>query len=95
MILSKTALKGSLKMDAEKTVKELISGLCGKNNIQNGDTFKEDLAIDSLSFVVLLVEIEERFSVEFDESDMDPMNLNKVQDVIDLVKKYGKSEKSE
>ena len=53
------------------------------------------MAIDSLSFVVLLVEIEERFSVEFDESDMDPMNLNKVQDVIDLVKKYGKSDKSE
>lgn len=48
----------------------------------------DDLALDSLCMVMLLVMIEDAFSIELDESDMDPYVLITVQDVIDLVTKY-------
>ena len=47
-----------------------------------------DLALDSLLMVTLLVEIEEAFEIELDESDMNPFDLVTAQDAVDLVKKY-------
>ena len=47
-----------------------------------------DLALDSLRLVMLLVNLEETFEIELDESDMNPFRLITVQDVIDLAKKY-------
>ena len=47
-----------------------------------------DLAMDSLRLVLLLVNLEETFHIELDESDMDPFQLITVRDVVNLVNKY-------
>lgn len=73
-------------------VKEKVFGIIEDiSAVQTRDTsasLVEDLALDSLCMVMLLVMIEDVFSIELDESDMDPYVLITVQDVIDLVTKY-------
>jgi acyl carrier protein len=46
------------------------------------------LALDSLSAVTLLLEIEDGFGIQLDESDMDLSKLNLVEDVITMVSGY-------
>lgn len=48
----------------------------------------EDLGLDSLNMVELMVELEERFNIEIDESDLDPAELQTVSQIYALVKKY-------
>ena len=66
-----------------------MSELSGEKRIKNSARLQEDLALDSLSMVTLLIEIEEQFGIELDEKDMNPLELTDVQSVIDMVKKYG------
>jgi len=47
-----------------------------------------DLALDSLMMVTMLIEIEDVFDIELEETDMNPFDLNTVQSVIDMVAKY-------
>ncbi len=54
-----------------------------------------DLAMDSLRLVLLLVNLEETFHIELDESDMNPFLLITVRDVVNLVGKYVTGEKSD
>ena len=51
-------------------------------------SLQADLSLDSLAMVMLLIEIDEAFGIELDESDMNPFELNTVQDIIVLVSKY-------
>lgn len=51
-------------------------------------TLKDDLGLDSLNIVELIVELEERFDIEIDESDLDPVELQTVDQIYALVKKY-------
>ena len=76
-------------MSTSEKVIELIKELSGKEEITITDSLQEDIALDSLSMVTLLIGIEENFQIELDESDMNPFDLNNVEDVIDLVDKYG------
>lgn len=75
-------------MNIEEKVKEILSKLSGEKAITSETTLQGDLALDSLLMVTLLVEIEEAFEIELDESDMNPFDLVTAQDVVDLVKKY-------
>lgn len=75
-------------MSTENKVKSIIAKLSGEETVSNGFTLQGDLALDSFSMVVLLIEIEEEFKIELDESDMNPFYLISVQNVIDMVKKY-------
>ena len=75
-------------MNIEEKVKGILSKLSGDEKIVNDATLQGDLALDSLHMVTLLVEIEETFDIELDESDMNPFDLTTVQDVIDMVGKY-------
>lgn len=45
---------------------------------------KADLALESITLVVILVELEERLSIEIGE-DVDPARLRTGQDLLDLV----------
>lgn len=76
-------------IDQEKVIK-LIQGYTHQEAITKTDLLKEDLGMDSLSFVMLLVELEEAFEFKLDESDMSPYNMETVADVIALVEKYKK-----
>lgn len=75
-------------MNIEKKVKRILSELSGEMTIENEATLQGDLALDSLLMVTLLIEIEEIFGFELDESDMNPFVLSTVQSVIDMVFKY-------
>lgn len=75
-------------MEIEEKVKEILFELSGEEITDNSLTLQEDLALDSLLMVTLLIEIEDAFSIELDESDMNPFDLNTVQSVIDMVSRY-------
>lgn len=75
-------------MKIEEKVKEILFELSGEEITDNSVTLQEDLALDSLLMVTLLIEIEDAFSIELDESDMNPFDLDTVQSVIDMVSKY-------
>lgn len=47
----------------------------------------EDLGFDSLSLVELIVDLEDRFDIEIDESDLDPSQLKTVAQIYSLVDK--------
>lgn len=76
-------------MNIEEKVKGILSELSGENVAKIDATLQGDLALDSLSMVTLLIQIEETFGIELDESDMNPFELNTVSSVIELVNKYG------
>ena len=76
---------GSFK---EEKIGEILFELSGVEATNNNASLQADLALDSLAMVILLIEIEEAFGIELDESDMNPFELNTVQDIIDLVCKY-------
>lgn len=82
-----------------KTVEKVISILKELSGVENIDTsahLQNDLALDSLMMVTLLFEIEDSFNIQLDESDMNPLDLETVDSIIRLVRKYGeKSEKEE
>ena len=76
-------------MNIEEKVKGILSELSGEDTVKSEATLQGDLALDSLSMVTLLIQIEETFEIELDESDMNPFELNTVSSVIELVNKYG------
>ena len=75
-------------MEIFEKISEILCELSGIKEIKPEDNLKEDLALDSLSMVTLLLEIEETFEIELDESDMNPFDLNTVEDAVKLVEKY-------
>lgn len=79
-------------MYIEKKVKSILTELSGEGEISNTSTLQSDLVLDSLSMVSLLVEIEDVFDIRLDESDMNPFDLESVQSVIDMVRKYKEEE---
>lgn len=75
-------------MKIKQKVKEILRDLIGINDFSEEASLIKDLGIDSLGLVTLLIEIEDSFDIELDESDMNPFDLISVSDVIDLVQKY-------
>lgn len=75
-------------MQIEEKVISILEELSGKTELNKEERLQEELGLDSLSMVGLLVEIEETFEITLDESDMNPYDLNTVNDVIGLVQKY-------
>ena len=68
---------------------DLLKELSGQEMIREEDSLQEDLALDSLSMVTLLVELELVLGTELDEADMNPFTLKTVADVLSLAEKYG------
>ena len=75
-------------MNLEEKIREILFELSGMEITDNNASLQVDLALDSLTMVMLLIEIEEEFGIELEESDMNPFELNTVQEIIDLVSKY-------
>ncbi len=75
-------------MNTDNKVKEILTDMCGRETINLDDQLQKDLSLDSLMMVMLLLQIEEVFGIELEQSDMNPLNLITVQDVIDMVEKY-------
>lgn len=75
-------------MEVFEKISGILSELSGIKEIKPEDNLKEDLALDSLSMVTLLIEIEDELGIQLDESDMNPFDLNTVEDAVKLVEKY-------
>ena len=75
-------------MEIFEKISKILSELSGIEEIKPENDLKEDLALDSLSMITLLLEIEETFEIELDESDMNPLDLNTVEDAVKLTEKY-------
>lgn len=69
-------------------VNEILKEKSFCENITPELKLNEDLGLDSLNMVELMVELEERFNIEIDESDLDPAELQTVSQIYALVKKY-------
>ncbi len=80
-------------MDRKERVFELLEELTSVEEISAFDELAGDLGIDSLGMITLLVSIEDTFQIELEESDMDPMALQTVDDIVQLLGKYLGEEK--
>lgn len=77
-------------METFDKIFEILKELSSVESIELENKLIEDLALDSLAMVTLLLEIEDSFGMELDESDMNPFDLITVQDIVDLVERYSK-----
>ena len=75
-------------MDIFQRVAEVIAETVGCEEVSSEQLLKEDIGLDSLSLVSVVVGLEEKFGVEFQESDLDPSEIAQVKDLIKLVEKY-------
>lgn len=75
-------------MDIKEKVKEILFELSGEEITDLQTELQNDLSLDSLLMVTLLMELEEAFSIELEESDMNPFDLITVQDIVNLAEKY-------
>jgi len=76
-------------MNLDNKVIEIVKELSGSEKVFRESLLSDDLAIDSLGMVMLLIAIEDDFDIQLDESDMNPFGILTVEDVINLVCKYG------
>lgn len=75
-------------METNEKVIGIIKELSGLENISLNSNLQSDIKLDSLTMVTLLIQIEDEFLIELDESDMNPFDLETVESVINLVEKY-------
>ena len=75
-------------MGIREKIVEILAGISLKDEIEASDVLTADLALDSLGLVVLLVQIEDAFTIELKEEDMNPYDLITVEDVIAMIGKY-------
>ena len=75
-------------MELQKRVFELLEEITQVEKISVYDELAADLGLDSLGMITLPVALEDTFHIELDESDMDPLALQTVDDIVQLVEKY-------
>ena len=72
--------------------KEIINTILTEKRFSDTITsdmnLSEDLGFDSLSLVELIVDLEDRFDIEIDESDLDPGLIKTVGQIYTLIDKY-------
>ena len=79
-------------MSIEREILMLIKSACaGNEQITVADKWK-DLSIDSLSFVELVVNIEDRFNVSFIDEELSIHNWKTVNDMVCAVQRKLKAE---
>lgn len=66
---------------------QVIKGECACADFDGKSLLKQDLGFDSLSLVALIVRLEEKFGIVFDDSDIDPDAITDVDSIVRLVEK--------
>lgn len=73
-------------------MKEIVNMILKEKSFSQNITpelkLREDLGFDSLKMVELMVELEEKFNIEINETDLDPEALKTVDEVYNLIEKY-------
>lgn len=75
-------------MKTKEIICNILTELCGIEEITPDLSLKEDLGLDSLGRITLLMELEEQLQIELEESDMNPFDLICVGDIFALAEKY-------
>jgi acyl carrier protein len=75
-------------IEIEQKINNTVLDLSMVTSVESNSSLRDDLGFDSLRMVELMVELEEEFNIEFDESDLDPQMLNKVSDLYNLLGRY-------
>lgn len=68
-------------------IKNVIKEITGCDRIDKTDRLKEELGLDSLSLVVVILALENEFTVTFASSNLSPDEILTVDDLINLVEK--------
>jgi acyl carrier protein len=74
-------------------VLEIIRDLCvehGIEEIAEVDYELEKYGFNSISFITLMVKLEEKFNIEIDEDDLDYKKYKTVEDICQLIDSYSK-----
>ena len=72
----------------KERIEKVIMEIANVGAADEGADLKLDLGLDSLSWVAVIVGLEEEFGIEFDEGDLSPENFATVGDLAALVGKY-------
>ena len=72
----------------KEKVNEILKEKSFCDEITSELKLREDLGLDSLNMVELMVELEDKFNIEIEDSDLDPAALQTVSQIYDLVEKY-------
>lgn len=72
----------------KEKVNEILKKKSFCDEITSELKLREDLGLDSLNMVELMVEIEDKFNIEIEESDLDPAAFQTVSQIYDLIEKY-------
>lgn len=74
--------------DVKEGVFKILSDLSGVSVNEAQMKLVEDIGLDSLMLVTMLIEIEEEFNIELNESDMNPYDFTTAGDVIAMTERY-------
>lgn len=74
--------------DVKEGVFKILSDLSGVSVNEAQMKLVEDIGLDSLMLVTMLIEIEEEFDIELNESDMNPYDFITAGDVIAMTERY-------
>lgn len=66
----------------------VLKSLSPVGEVPDRDERLEEMGFDSLKRVELIVALEEEFGMEFDQSDLETEQLERVGDLVDLVSRY-------
>lgn len=69
--------------DIQEIVRAVTAEVCGRD-CRLDQRIKEDCGLDSLSLVAVIVGIEEKAGIVFDDGDLDPAKLITVEDLVEL-----------
>lgn len=72
----------------EEKINQVIFQLSPIKIINKDMNIRVDLGFDSLSIVTLIVSIENALEITIDESQLDPDDFNRVEDLYNLAKRY-------
>ena len=74
--------------NTKKIINSILTEKRFSDVIEEDMKLNEDLGFDSLNLATLIVDLEDRFDIEIDESDLDPRHLKTVGQIYTLVDKY-------
>ena len=74
--------------ETQVKVTEILLELTALEEVSLSASLTTDLALDSLKMVMILIQIEDAFGIELQESDMNPFLLKTGEDIVTLVEKY-------
>lgn len=80
------------KLQLDETAVNILRNLSGIEDIRMGHTLAGDLGLNSLHMVSMLLELESALDITLDESDLNPYDLEKVEDLCRLASRYVETE---